>query len=209
VPLKLTVCGLPDASLVILSVALFAPTLVGLNFTEIVQVALAATVVQPFTSSTKFDASLTVTPLTVRGELPIFVAVTLSAVLVSSTRRSPNPSVAGDTCTPGARPVPESGTAVCPVAASWVMASTALLEPELAGVKVRDRAHSAFGSRLVHVLPASTNCPPPPTTAVDEIVSVASPVFFTATVCGVLVVPTKRLVKLTVLGLTLMTGAIP
>jgi hypothetical protein len=40
-------------------------------------------------------------------------------------------------------------------------------------------------------------------------VSVASPVFFTATVCGVLVVPTKRLVKLTVLGLTLMTGAIP
>jgi hypothetical protein len=122
-------CGLPDASLVILSVALLAPTLVGLNFTEIVHDALAATVVHPFASSTKFDVSLTVTPLTVSGELPMFVTVALSAALVSSTRRSPNASVAGDTCTAGARPVPERGITVDPSAASWVIDSTALCEP--------------------------------------------------------------------------------
>jgi hypothetical protein len=89
------------------------------------------------------------------------------------------------------------------------MASTALLEPEFAGVKVRDRAHSAFGSRLVQVLPARPNCPSPPATAAAEITSVVSPVFFTVTVCGVPIVPTRRLVKLTVAGVTLITGAMP
>jgi hypothetical protein len=86
VPLKLTVCGLSAASLAMLNVALFAPTLVGLNFTDIVHDPLAATVAHPFTSSTKFVGSLTVTPLTVSGELPLFVTVILCAALASSTR---------------------------------------------------------------------------------------------------------------------------
>ena len=86
VPESDTVEGLPAASCAIESVALLAPTLVGLNFTEIVQVALAATVVQPFTSSTKFDASLTVTPLTVRVASPLLRTVTDCAVLASPTR---------------------------------------------------------------------------------------------------------------------------
>jgi hypothetical protein len=72
-----------------LSVALFAPTLVGLNFTDIVHDPLATTVVHPFTSSTKFDGSLTVTPLTVRGELPVLLSIT--DLLIASSLRDTNP----------------------------------------------------------------------------------------------------------------------
>jgi hypothetical protein len=47
VPVRVTTEGLPDASCVIDSVALFAPRLVGVKVTEIVQLAPTATVVQP------------------------------------------------------------------------------------------------------------------------------------------------------------------
>jgi hypothetical protein len=88
VPLKLTACGLSAASLEMLSVALFAPTLVGLNFTEIVQLPVVGEIadVHPLFSSMKFVVSLIVTPLTVSGELPLFVTVILCAALASSTR---------------------------------------------------------------------------------------------------------------------------
>jgi hypothetical protein len=49
VPVRLTVCGLPAALSVMLSVAVRVPTAVGVNVTLMVQLDPAATVVQPLT----------------------------------------------------------------------------------------------------------------------------------------------------------------
>jgi hypothetical protein len=82
VPERLTTVGEPAALDVILKFAVLAPNVVGLKTTETVQVKLGATVVQVLVGM-KDDASVpeTITPVTDRFALPVFVKVTTDAAV--------------------------------------------------------------------------------------------------------------------------------
>ena len=83
VPLRVTACGLPDASSVIVTLADRAPVAVGENVALMVHVALAASV--PGQSFVCAKSPLTVIAAMVSGAVPLLVSVTGSAPLVVPT----------------------------------------------------------------------------------------------------------------------------
>ena len=87
VPVNATVCGLPDASSLIVSVPVIVPDAFGVNVTLIVQLALAATEVPQLLVSAKLV--LTAIPVIFKVESPGLDRVTLCAALVELTAWSP------------------------------------------------------------------------------------------------------------------------
>ena len=85
VPVRLTVCGLPASLSVMVTAAFRLPVKVGAKLTGIVQLApaltLAPQVSAPFATSALFAPPITM-PLTVNVPAPLFVSVTVCAVLV-------------------------------------------------------------------------------------------------------------------------------
>src|SRR5262245_40520180 len=115
VPLSPTVCGLPAALDEMLTLAVRAPAAVGVNVTEIVQLAPAASVLGPsgqLLSWAKSPALAPASPMLeiTSGASPEFVNVTLCAALVVPTSWLPKPRLVGDRLTAGVVPVPLSGT---------------------------------------------------------------------------------------------------
>jgi hypothetical protein len=84
VPLRLTVCGLPLASSLTLSVALSEPTTCGVNVTEMLQLAPPARVVPHVFVWLKSPEFAPVMPMLViaSGALPVLVSVAVCALLV-------------------------------------------------------------------------------------------------------------------------------
>src|SRR5262245_21022195 len=143
VPLSPTVCGLPAALDEMLTVAVRAPAAVGVNVTEIVQLAPAASVAGlsgQLLSWAKSPALAPASPMLeiTSGARPEFVNVTLCAALVVPTSWLPKPRLVGDRLTAGVVPVPLSGT-VCglPTALS-LMLTLAVRLPAADGVKVTE-----------------------------------------------------------------------
>jgi hypothetical protein len=109
VPLRLTDCGDPAALSVTVNDAVSAPVFVGLNLTEIVQLAPAATVAPQVVVSEKEDAfvPLILMPpdLISKVALPVFLSVTTLAAVVVPTFVVANFREVGVSETTGA-PVP-------------------------------------------------------------------------------------------------------
>jgi len=110
-PERVTVAALP-ASLAILKLALFAPRLVGVNVTGIVQLLPGATDAQLYVPMAYCAASapVSVTPLTKSGALPVLLTTTDWVALVVPVRWLPNDTVVGLVPITGAVTVPESVT---------------------------------------------------------------------------------------------------
>ena len=81
VPVRLTVCGLPEALSVMLKVPVRVPDAVGVNVTLIVQLAPAATE-PPHVSVSAKSALAAILPVIVRAALPVLDSVTVCAALV-------------------------------------------------------------------------------------------------------------------------------
>src|SRR6266581_1476618 len=109
VPVNGTVCGLPPALSVTVSVPVRAPTAVGANVTLMVQFALAASVPgsvpHVFVCAKSPEVAI---ELMVNPAVPVFVSVTIFAALVVVSNWPPNARVVGANPTPGAAadPVP-------------------------------------------------------------------------------------------------------
>lgn len=108
VPLRLTLCGLPDALSETVSAAARLPVAPGVKLTLKLQLAPAATELPHVFVSAKSPAlaPLTVTLVTLRAALPLLVSVTLFAELVIPTAWFPNDRLAGERFTADAVPVP-------------------------------------------------------------------------------------------------------
>ena len=102
VPNRLTIVGEPEAFETMLRLAVLAPVVVGLKATETVQVALGATVAQPFVG-VKEEASVAVaeTPVIDRLALPVLVIVTVDAALAVLIGWLAKVTLVGDTEIPG------------------------------------------------------------------------------------------------------------
>src|SRR5271157_4488534 len=111
VPVRGTVCGLPTALSVIVSVPVRAPTAVGANVTLMVQFAPAASVagligqaVAPVLVAVKSPEPAI--ELIVNAPVPVFVSVTVFALLVVVSNCPPNGRLVGASPTPGTAVVP-------------------------------------------------------------------------------------------------------
>ncbi len=81
VPVRLTVCGLPEALSVMLKVPVRVPDAVGVNVTLMVQLAPAATEPPQVSVSAKSPLAA-ILPVIVRAALPLLDSVTVCAALV-------------------------------------------------------------------------------------------------------------------------------
>ena len=116
VPLSFTLCGDPDALSAIDNAAVSAPAAAGLNSTEIVQLALAASelphVVADFTNELAL-VPVIVSDVSVSAAVPEFFNVTTCAAVVAPTVVEAKVRLVGDSVTAGAValvPVPVSFT---------------------------------------------------------------------------------------------------
>jgi len=153
VPLRLTVCVLPDALLllsVIVSVPVSEPPASGVKVTLIVQDPPAATLAPQLFVCAKFP--LVVTLATVKAELPVFESVTACELLVALTCSAAKVSVAGDMPAAGAVPVPVRVT-VCVLPVELlklsIIKSVPSRELTVVGVKVTLMVHKPFAARLL------------------------------------------------------------
>jgi hypothetical protein len=85
VPFRLTVCGLPPPSSLILIFAILVPVAVGVNVTEIVQLALAAMLVPQVLVSEKSALFAPLMAIPINWVLPVFVSVTFCGALAVPT----------------------------------------------------------------------------------------------------------------------------
>ena len=200
-PLRLMVCGLPEALSVMLMVATRAPVVVGVKVTLKTQVAFGASVVTQLAGVVEEAKSPGLVPprliaLMVSGPVPVLVSVTVWAALVVPTKRLPKLRlVLGVKVTAGAMPVPlRLMVWGLPLALS-VMLMVAARAPVTLGVKVTLKTQVAFTASVVTQLAGvveeakSPGLVPPRVMA--EIVSGPVPVFVSVTVCAPLVVLTS------------------
>jgi hypothetical protein len=115
-PLSVTLCGLPVALSVTVTLAVRLPVAAGEKVTEMVQPALAASVDGHVFVCVKSPAFVPVTPMLemVSEPVPVFVRVVVCATVVVPTCCEPNARLVGLSVTAGAVavPVPVSAT-VC------------------------------------------------------------------------------------------------
>src|SRR5437016_4994028 len=204
-PLSVMICGLPPALSASDSVPVRAPKAVGVKVTLMVQFAPAAKVaglvgqaLAPVLVAAKSPEGAN--ELIVKAAVPVFVSVTVIAVLVVASSWLPKPRLVGANPTPGAVPFPLS-VMICglPPALS-VSDSVPVRAPEAVGVKVTLMVQFApaakvaglVGQALAPVLVAAKS----PEAANELIVKAAVPVFVSVTVIGVLVVASGWLPKL-------------
>ena len=155
VPASEMLCGLPDALSVTDSEALRAPVAVGLNVMLIVQFAPAATLEPHVLVSAKSPLFAPVMampePLIVNAAVPVFVRVTVCAVLVTLTNWFPKLRlVVPPKLTMGAVPVPVRETVCGLPEALSAMETAALRLPVAVGLKV---------TLIVQLAPAATLAP--------------------------------------------------
>ncbi len=104
VPLRETVCGLPAALSVIVTVPVTLPVVFGASVTLMAQFAPAASVVPQVLVSAKF--ALTAIPEIVSGAVPVLVSVMSRGSLVEPTSSSPKARALAEKETPGDPPFP-------------------------------------------------------------------------------------------------------
>lgn len=155
VPERGTLCGLPPALSVILTVALREPATEGENVTLIVQLAPDASVAGlsgQLADSAKSAAFVPPTAilLIVSGAVPLLVRVIVCAALVVPTFWLPKLALAGLSVTPGAdvTPVPERGTLCGLPPALSLMLTVAVRAPFADGVKVTLIVQLAVAARM-------------------------------------------------------------
>lgn len=146
VPLSVTVCGLPVALSVIVSVPVLAPAAVGLKKTPMAQLAPGARVLPQVLSEPK-SPGLAATLLIVNGVAALFVTVTLCGNPVVPTYWLENVIVEGDTPTMPL-PLPASAIACGLPGASSTMFTAAFRAPIAAGVNVTLIEQLAPAARL-------------------------------------------------------------
>jgi hypothetical protein len=225
VPVRVTVCGLPEALSAIDTVALRLPVAVGVNVAAIVHVPSAATVPivrqsLPLVGVTRAKSPgfvpVKVTLVIVNGPVPELVNVDVDWTLVVCKGWLPNGTVVGAKPTPGVVPVPVNVmTCVAGVALS-VNVIVALRGPVVRGENVAATTQLELAASVVSVRQSvplagvanakSATFVPPRITL--EIFSVAFPVFDNVTVCWPLVSPVSKLANAMVVALKLVAGCI-
>ena len=215
VPVKLTVCGLPEVALsAILIEAERLPLAAGVNVTLIAQLPFAATEVPQVLVWAKSPALVPVTDMLVRVKLalPVLVRVTDCEVLATPTDWLPKVRLVGERLTPDAVPVPVRVTDCgLPVALSVILIEAERL-PLAAGVNVTLIAQLPFAASEV---PQALICAKSPlfVPVTDMLVRVklALPVLVKVTDCEALATPTGWFPKATLDGerLTLALAPVP
>lgn len=220
VPESATVCGLPTASSLTVTLALREPVAEGEKVTEIVQVALTASVAgatgQAFVCAKSPGFGPARPTLAIEsGALPMFFNVTVCAGLVVPTVCAPKARLAGVNVTAGSVPVPVSGTICGLPLASSAIETLALRLPVAAGENVTDTEHAVFTASVLgevgQVLVCANSPAFVPVSPMLLIESGALPVFVNVTVCAAAVVPTRCDPKLKLDGEseTAGPGAVP
>lgn len=194
-------------------VPLRLPAALGVNETEIVQLADAARLlpdVHVFEPIAKSAPVRVVAPRT-SAALPVLVSVTLCAVAVLPIVVEPNVSWVGERVAPGApaaAPVPVSDTEVLDGVALWAIVNVAFRAPVALGVKVTETLQLADAARLLPevqlLLPIAKSAP-----AIDVApsTSAAVPVLVSVTVCAAAVLPTVVEPNVSCVGDALAAGA--
>ena len=142
VPVSATVCGLPGALSVMVKVPMRVPGPVGVNVTLIMQFAFAASVagvigqaVVPVLVAAKSpDAAM---EMIVRGPVPVFVSITVCAVLVVFSAWLPKVRLVGASVTAGVgiAPMPLSAMS-CRLVLLSVSRNVAVSAPPTVGLNV-------------------------------------------------------------------------
>src|SRR5947209_3370950 len=222
VPVRVIVCGLPEASSTMFSVALRIPVASGVKLTLIVQLAPGATEPAPLgqvlpAAKAKSAACAPVMVMLVRfsGALPLLVRVTVCAALVVPTRCLPKALlVAESVAVGGVTPVPVSDTDCGLPGASSVMVTVAVRALAAVGVNVRLRRQLAPATTVapfVQVVPAAMAKSPgfEPARAMLVMLRVAVPLLVRVTVCTGLVVLRRWSPKARLVGAKVTAGAMP
>jgi hypothetical protein len=191
VPVKGTECGLPAASVAMLTEADFAPTLVGVNTTVKVQFAPAARLApQPFArmNSAAFGP-VSVMLMMLSVVAPLLVSITLVGTLGAPIGRLPKSKLVGEKMgnAAGVIPVPDSATVSGLLAASVAMLTQADFAPALVGVNTMLKLQFAPAARLAPQLFVRLNSAAlAPARVMPEIARVAVPVFVSVTLSAAL-----------------------
>src|SRR5207253_1434621 len=196
-PLSVMICGLPPALSATDSVPVRVSLHDALPISLMVQFAPAAKVaglvgqaLAPVLVAAKSPEGAN--ELIVKAAVPVFVSVTVIAVLVVASSWLPKSRLVGANPTPGAVPFPLS-VMICGLPpASSASDSVPVRAPEAVGVKVTlmvqfapaGKVAGLVGQALAPVLVAAKS----PEAANELIVKAAAPVFVSVTVIGVLVV---------------------
>jgi len=143
VPVSGTVCGLPAALSMMVKVPMRVPAAVGVNVTLIVQFAFAASiagvigqaVVPVLVAAKSPDPAM---EMIVRGPVPVFVSVTVCAVLVVFSAWLPNVRLVGASITVGVgvSPLPVSEKICGLVLSLSVSRNVAVSAPDTVGLNV-------------------------------------------------------------------------
>lgn len=223
VPVRVSWCGLPDASSATLTLAVRVPDALGVNVTEIVQEAPAASVLGLSGQVVVRAKSVGLAPvmdmlLIVSGPLPVFLSVDDCAALVVAIACVPKVSVPGVSETAGPEgggdvelPVPLSAAACGLPDASSVIVRLALRLPVADGENVTDTEQEAPAGTVLglvgHVVVHPKSPGFVPDTAMLESVSAAVPEFVSVTGAGKLDVPICCEPKLRLVGDRVTLGA--
>jgi hypothetical protein len=156
VPVRLICCGEPVALSATFSVAVRLPALAGLKSTEIVQLALAASVaphvVAVSANELAFVPVMEIPPVViVTVDVPVFVSVAICAAVVDPTAVLANDSVAGASVTVDVVAVPVPVRLICcgePVALSATF-SVAVRLPVVVGWKSTEIVQLARAANVV------------------------------------------------------------
>ena len=212
VPESDALSGLLEALVRNVSDADRAPSAVGVNVTLTVQFSPAASVPpQVFAEMAKSPGFAPVRVMlvivTVAG--PVFVSVTVCALLVPATTTLPKGRLTGLRLTVNAgTPVPDSGALLGLLAALVVNVSAADRTPVAEGVNVTLTAQLSPAARVPPQVFAemAKSAAFTPVRAMLAIVSVAVPLFVSVTVCAAVVAPITIFPKLRLVGLRLTAG---
>jgi hypothetical protein len=205
-----------------LTLAVFAPALVGVNVTLTVQVAPAASespqvVVRAnwFAFAPVSVIALAAPPVKTSAPTPSLAIVNTFAALVESSSWPSNPNAEGLMPTVGLMPVPSTPTDAGLPAASCAILTLALFVPVEVGVNVTLTVQVAPAASVAPQVVVRANwlasvpvrvialAPPPVKTRS------AVPVLLMVTDCAVLVTVVRWLPKLRLVGLTPMIGVVP
>src|ERR1017187_1271156 len=216
VPIRVTVCGEPVALSAMDSEAVNAPAAAGLNSTETVQVAAAASDVPQVVADLRKDVAFVpvmVSDVSVKAAVPEFLTVTTCAAVVTPTVVDAKVRLVGVRVTAGpaaAVPVPVRAT-VCgdPVALSAID-SEAVSAPAAAGLNSTETVQVAATASDVPQVVADLRKDVAfvPVTVSDVSVRAAVPEFFTVTSCAAVVTPTAVEAKLRLVGVSVTAGAV-
>ena len=179
-----------------------------MNVTEIVQVALGATVAQVLAGA-KAAASGpdTVTPETTRLALPVLVSVTTEAVDVVFSASLANVRLDGVRLTAGdVTPVPDRPTRVGDPVTLDAMLRLAVLAPAVVGVNVTEIVQVALGATVAQVVDLAKAAASGPDTVMPVIDRLALPVVVTVKFEAALVVLTDCPAKVPLVGETEIPG---